>query len=41
MLCPEWKRLSVIRIGSPPLTRASEVICRSVTGLKMVLVGAC
>ena len=41
MLCPEWERLSVTRIGSLPLIRASEGICRSVTGLKMVLVGAC
>ena len=41
MLCPEWECLLVIRIGSLPLIRVSKGICRSVTGPKMVLVGAC
>ena len=41
MLYPEWERLSVVRIGFPPLIHVSRGICRSVTGLKMVLVGAC
>ena len=41
MLCLEWECLLVVRIGFPPLICVSGGICRSVVGLKMVLVGAC